>query len=148
MTDIVTLDALLGRSDAFFRDIVRNVKSLEIALMLPLDVLVAMEMNSSGHSARSEIISKDDFKDFAFYHAGMWLRTGSALDRLEHLRKLRVWLDHDSNGFWYQINEPAILSPLRNLAGRADIELSIDLPKHADDDELGTTTSFAWDYWS
>ncbi|KAH5155514.1 hypothetical protein HBI38_095170 [Parastagonospora nodorum] len=134
VTDIVTMDALLERTDAFFSEIVCNLKSLEIALNLPLDVLVAIEMKSSGHSARSEITRKDDFKNFAFDHAELWLRIVPALDRLKQLRKLRVWLDHDSNNFWYRINESAILSPLLNLTDRPDIELSIHLPKHADDD--------------
>jgi hypothetical protein len=134
VTDIVTLDALLERTDAFFSEIVCNLRSLEIALNLPLDDLVAIKMRSPRYSVRSEITGKYDFKDFAFDHAEMWLRIGPALNRLKQLRKLRVWLDHDGNDFWYRINDSAILSPLLNLTDRPDIELSIHLPKHADDE--------------
>lgn len=133
VTDINTLDALLSSpaptntiSTAFQR-----ATSLSIFLIFPKSVFVATKSRVRSSNSLGSL--------FAFNHdeialARQWLESGPALCVLNSLKKVDVWMDFEGLGEWWNINEEAVLEPLRGLLERGDVELGVSLPSHADDD--------------
>jgi hypothetical protein len=132
VTDIATLHALLHNSTSFMRHKFHRVRNLDINFNLPIDVMTAIELQSTGWSAHA--LPKDRSNERAFEQAALWLRLGPALGRLECLKKCDFWLDHNSPEYWWEFNEAAILAPLLSLANRDDVDLVVSLPSHAADD--------------
>jgi hypothetical protein len=99
-----------------------------------MDVLVAIEMQFTGHGACFQTMNRSNFNKFAIEHAAIWLHAGPILDSLTQRHKVMVWIDHSSKEWRWHINESAILSPFIHFANRADVEISIHLPKHANND--------------
>lgn len=133
VTDIATLDKLAHSTYSSTNYTLRTIKSLEIVLYVPKVIFTAIELQHTGQSAQSP--TNEDTIDVATKGAAAaWLSLGLALHSLQSLRKIKVWLDHNSKSFWWRINESVILSPFSDLASRPDNELSVHLPSHADDD--------------
>jgi hypothetical protein len=132
VTDIATLDTLLHGSTSFVAHVVQNARKLAITFNLPIDVLTAIELRSTGWSVHA--LPKDRSNKRAMDQAASWLRAGPALGRLEKLTKCDFWLDHNGSEYWWEFNEAILLAPLLSLANREDVELVADLPSHAADD--------------
>jgi hypothetical protein len=132
VTDIATLDTLLHAPTSFMGHAFHHARKLEIAFNLPIDVLTAIELQSTGKSARA--LPKHRSNKWAMHQAELWLRLGPALGRLKNLTKCNFWLDHSSPEYWWAFNEAAILASLLSLENRDDVELVVDLPSHAADD--------------
>ncbi|KAF2826981.1 hypothetical protein CC86DRAFT_466738 [Ophiobolus disseminans] len=124
VTDMTTLRLVLdGKGFLHVGNAFQHVKSLDITLVLPKNVFVAMggEENTLISEAEQD-------------QAATWMRSGPALASLKQLRKLNVWLDHNSRDYWWHLDESAILSPLVSLANNPSIELTVQLPNQANDD--------------
>jgi hypothetical protein len=132
VTDIATLDTLLHDTTTFMTHAFHNAGKLVIAFNLPIDVLTAIELRSTGWSVHA--LSKDRSNKRAMDQAASWLCAGPALARLEKLTKCDFWLDHDGSEYWWGFNEAVILAPLLSLADRDDVELVVNLPSHTADD--------------
>jgi hypothetical protein len=132
VTDITTLDALLHAPTALIGHVFHNTKKLNITLNLPMDVLTAIELQSTRESLHDFV--GDCPNKQAVHQAASWLRLGPALGHLENLTKCHFWLDHSYPEYWWKFNEAAILAPLLSLAARDDVELTVTLPSHANDD--------------
>jgi hypothetical protein len=132
VNDIATLDTLLHDPTGFMADAFHNARKLAITFNLPIDVLTAIELQSTGWSVHA--LPKDRFNKWTMNQAALWLRAGPALGRLKKLTRCDFWLDHNSSEYWWEFNEAAILAPLLSVANRNDFELVVDLPSHAADD--------------
>jgi hypothetical protein len=93
VTDIATLDTLLHGSTSFVAHVVQNARKLAITFNLPIDVLTAIELRSTGWSVHA--LPKDRSNKRAMDQAASWLRAGPALGRLEKLTKCDFWLVAD-----------------------------------------------------
>ncbi|KAH7071245.1 hypothetical protein BKA63DRAFT_474839 [Paraphoma chrysanthemicola] len=137
--DIATLDALCSLELSSQETGLQRLQTLNVVLRLPLSVIAAIELLSVGKSAHFQMdsrsidvdISQDDYR-----LAEMWLGLSRNLNRLASLKTLHVWLDHDRKEDWWNIDERAILSPFAFVASRSDVEVLINLPSHAADDEF------------
>lgn len=61
--------------------------------------------------------------------AAAWLHLASLLSPPIELRRLHIWLDHQSDMFWSIVDERTIMSVLEPLTTRADMDISVSLPK-------------------
>jgi hypothetical protein len=131
VTDIATLEKLLHAPTASTGLEFSAVKRVEVVMFLPMDILTAIELRSTGWSAHS--LAKDSHKELLMKQAALWLSLRSALDRLTCLSKINIWLDHNRHKYWWEFNEAAILSPFAGLASRLGVDLTAHLPSHAVD---------------
>lgn len=58
-----------------------------------------------------------------------WSELGSSLYGLSNLRKLRIWLDHDSQDSWAVVDEQVALSYLCQLSEAPYLDILLSLPK-------------------
>jgi hypothetical protein len=131
VTDIFTLDKLLRAPVTSVGLTFGTVKRAEIVMFLPLDLLTAIELRSTGWSVHS--LAEDSPRESLMKQAALWLGLRPALDRLERLSKIDIWLDHNRHKYWWEFNEAAILSPFAGLASRSGVKLTAHLPMHAAD---------------
>jgi len=127
VTDLATLSLLLAGDDALPLVLTfQKVRTLDITLVLPKHVWKSMDPQTTDPNAHLTDAERDQ--------ASRWMSIGPALNRLEHLQNVHIWLDHPSPSYWWTIPEPAILSPLLPLTTNPSIALLINLPSHANDD--------------
>lgn len=87
-----------------------GVKRVSITLRLPLATLKAFEDSpNTGNTA-------------------IWTSLFSALADLSELRTLQIWLDHDDEASWMNVNERAVLAALTPLSSKSSLDVSINLP--------------------
>ncbi|KAK0631423.1 hypothetical protein B0T14DRAFT_2891 [Immersiella caudata] len=135
VADLGTLKTLLETSEPssaefklenFFRS---NISNLSIILSQPLGFFEAIEKAPSAHQTDQNSVIPTDLEgdtDVAFWrHLPSMLST-----QLPRLRKLHIWLDHNTREYWSVVNERGILGPIEALAAsRPTIELVWVLPK-------------------
>jgi hypothetical protein len=136
IADIVTFETLVRRSDNFkFSCSFKNVQKLRMIAKLHTRALATIEQRnqtSTMESAGEPTQNNDDAEAVA------WERLSSTLAHLPALRTLRVWLDRSESEYWTTIDESAIITPLRPLADREQLDVCMELPRHYNDD----TTTF------
>jgi hypothetical protein len=123
-TDLNTLDHVLleaTKAPSLPRYLANNlllVQNLSIVMRLPLAACETLESPEDPHSSTSSTTT-----------ATAWLKLFPTITKLERLRRLHIWLDHDSPLSWSVVNERAILSPLNALTNIPGLKTSVDLPK-------------------
>lgn len=138
--DLSTLDVLFDGKDrslsslrpghlltkAFF-----NTRRLNLSLRLPPAVFKAVEANSTptGDARTSSPTS--------------WFCLWPRIAALRHLRTVDITLDHDSQSSWSNVNEHAVLSPLRALASNPGIRTTVHLPRVTSSPFHTTSLGFA-----
>ncbi|KAF1847998.1 uncharacterized protein K460DRAFT_414631 [Cucurbitaria berberidis CBS 394.84] len=134
VTSIETIDALLqgAVSTATILCPLEDIRKLEISLRLPRTVFNAFEDQVTG--SREERLAWMMPSDSDMTQAATWLRLGPALSRIKGLEELKIWLDHNDDAYWKTVNERTALSALAPLAELPNLDLTINLPRHFEDD--------------
>lgn len=137
INDLNTLGRLLQKtynpdpksffSSGFITSIISNVHKLEISLRLQLQLCEALERTAT--NSRNNLLSSCLSDSANISPEETWALLGSMLSRLQNLRSLEIWFDHDSLESWTVVNERGILSPIERLAEENDLETSVILPK-------------------
>ena len=128
VTDLGTLEALLDSPESAMGKMLREAHSLEIVLIISIDTLFATELQCMGEADHPHVLQAAAIQETA-----LWVRLGLMLSRLPSLNQIKVWLNHDSKEYWWNINEPAILHPLLDIANRPGTQVNVNLPSHAFD---------------
>jgi hypothetical protein len=124
ITDLNTLDHVLleaTKAPSLPRNLANNlllVQNLSIVMRLPLAACEALETPEDQHSSASSTTTTT-----------AWLKLFPAITKPERLRRLHIWLDHDSPLSWSVVSERAILSPLSALTNIPGLKISVNLPK-------------------
>ncbi|KAH3950607.1 hypothetical protein HBH53_072160 [Parastagonospora nodorum] len=129
VADLGTLEVLLRSPESAMGQMFCGTHSLEIVLIISIDTFFATELQCMGETNHPHVL-----QEAAIREADIWVRLGLMLSRLPSLSRVKVWLDHDSEEYWWNINEPAILHPLLDLANRSGTQVTVYLPSHAFDD--------------
>ncbi|KAF2113277.1 hypothetical protein BDV96DRAFT_578647 [Lophiotrema nucula] len=62
-------------------------------------------------------------------HLAVWPHLGSAITKLQNLKRLRIWLDHTEKSSWSLINERALLSLFLPPSRITGLDISVSLPR-------------------
>lgn len=144
VTDLDTLDVLLPKPDELLSgpnrpwnlwDYTRpGIHKLNVALRLPLAFYRALEEDEalvSVTSHHTSAVSKA---------CSTWVRLWPAVGRLQQLRSLRIWLDHDDPSSWSVVKERLALHHIiaalvahRQVRSRGEnlphMDITFNLPK-------------------
>jgi hypothetical protein len=129
VADLGTLEILLRSPESAMGQMFCGTHSLEIVLISSIDTFFATELQCMGETNHPHVLH-----EAAIREADIWVRLGLMLSRLPSLSRVKVWFDHDSEEYWWNVNEPAILHPLLDLANRSGTQVTVIFPSHAFDD--------------
>jgi len=118
VTDLNTIDRIVTPSSLIIpghlSTALVRIQKLTITLRLPLQAYEGHEISLVQNAAAN---------------TSSWLKLCPAIARLERLRRLELWIDHDDPSSWSVVNERAFLSPLDNLVSHPGLDISVNLPK-------------------
>ncbi|KAI8711631.1 hypothetical protein NCS52_01427200 [Fusarium sp. LHS14.1] len=114
--------SLLASSILCFRELHLTLRLLPVFLAKLEDII---ETNAASETSPGLDKSIDAWGT----PAAAWLHLASLVSPPIKLRRLHVWLDHQSDMFWSIVDERTIMSVLEPLATRMDLDISVSLPK-------------------
>ncbi|EXU96586.1 hypothetical protein X797_010398 [Metarhizium robertsii] len=128
ITELAALDQLLKGDDdktCLFTDSIllssfTGVRRLRLAFRLPLQVYKMIELQCKQQKFPTCPNNK--------LPSTIWKDIWPAIAKLQHLRSLDVYIDHDSEASWTLVDEATILSPLLPLCQHSHFSTTIHVP--------------------
>jgi len=118
VTDLNALECIITPSPLIVPDYLvtalGGIQKLSITLRLPLQAFQETDVSPVQATAATSNPS--------------WLTLCPAITKLERLRRLELWVDHDDPSTWSVVNERAFLSTLDTLVPLG-LDISVNLPK-------------------
>ncbi|UPL00361.1 hypothetical protein LCI18_011295 [Fusarium solani-melongenae] len=139
VTDLDVLMQVLQKPDGFFKitsqlpsplaSSILCFRELHLTLRLPPVFLAKLEDIIETNAVSETSLDLDESINAWGTQAAAWLHLATCLSRPIELRRLHIWLDHQSDMFWSIVDERTITSALEPLTTRTDIHISVSLPK-------------------
>lgn len=129
------------------RQLLQSIRSLNITLFGSVDLFIALALAKDYDTASSLDVVNREIQDNV--RATMYVKQQRVVDllpkgcewhqiwpgiaALPHLAHVNLWMDHSGFDTWSNINERAVLEPLRRANWSANVKVVAYLPKLASD---------------
>ncbi|KAF2024295.1 hypothetical protein EK21DRAFT_94223 [Setomelanomma holmii] len=123
VTDFRILDSLTTPG------ILWKIRRLSLIIRLPLLLCKAMEDMEEARIANASTPAFSEERIELGMRTIAWMKVSSPLTRLQKLRILDIWIDHNDKQSWSIIHERAVLRPLEPLLEVPELQMVINLPK-------------------
>ncbi|KAH7253435.1 hypothetical protein B0J15DRAFT_560777 [Fusarium solani] len=128
VTDLDVLIQVLQKPDGFFKINSQLLSPLASSILCFRELHLTLRLPPT-NTASETSPDLDESIDAWGTQAAAWLHLASLLSPPIELRRLHIWLDHQSDMFWSIVDERTIMSVLEPLTTRADMDISVSLPK-------------------
>lgn len=129
------------------RQLLRSIRSLNVTLFGSVDLFIALALardydattplevvnQEFQQKVRATVDSNQERAVGLLPKGRQWHQIWPGIAALPHLVRVNLWMDHSSFDSWSNINERAILEPLRRATWSPEVELVVYLPNIASD---------------
>ncbi|KAH8714612.1 hypothetical protein BGZ61DRAFT_516790 [Ilyonectria robusta] len=129
------------------RQLLRSIRSLNVTLFGSVDLFIALTLARDYNATTPLEVVSQEFQQkiratgYASQERAVgllpkgcqWHQIWPGIAALPHLVHVNLWMDHGGFDSWSNINERAILEPLRRATWSPEVELVVYLPKIASD---------------